>query len=94
MTDIRERALDRLERLIGEAQEAGDAPRATAISCLTALEGLGWRPTEARPAADWKLHGTGTGPSGSTRALLEQARERADQATAELRRDDPPKDVA
>ena len=63
MTDTRERAIDTLERLIREGQENDSYPRAVAAECLTVLEGQGWRPTEARPAADWRQHGTGTDPS-------------------------------
>lgn len=53
---VRERALKLLERHIAEGCGAGDAAAATARECLVALEGLGYRPTEARPAADWRIH--------------------------------------
>jgi hypothetical protein len=38
---------------------------------LLILRGRGWRPTAARPASDWRMHGTGGGPSEETRAALE-----------------------
>ena len=81
----RERALTILARIIAADQDAD--PDCTARECLVALEGLGYRPTEARPAADWKHHGTGTGPSEETRALMEAARERSAEATTRLRPD-------
>lgn len=74
MTAPREQALKLLERHIGNARENGDDPEATARECLVALEGIGWRPTEARPAADWRLQGSGTGPSEETRSALEALR--------------------
>lgn len=79
----RDRALELLRRIIAEADDA-DAD-CTALDCLVALEGLGYRPTEARPPADWKLHGTGAEPSGETRALMEAAKERSAAAAAKLR---------
>lgn len=82
----RDRALELLRRIIADNTEA-DA-ECTARECLVALEGLGYRPTEARPAADWKLHATGTGPSEETRAQLDEARRRAAEAAARLHEQD------
>lgn len=76
----RDRALELLRRIIADNTEAD--PECTARECLVALEGFGYRPTEARPPADWKLHGTGTGPSEETRAELESAKQRAAEAAA------------
>ena len=59
MTD-RERALELLTRIV-TANDSAD-PGCTARECLLAMEGLGYRLTEARPAAEWKLHGTGSEP--------------------------------
>ena len=79
----RDRALELLRRIIAEADGADS--ECTARECLVALEGLGYRPTEARPPADWKLHATGSGPSEATRAQLDEARQRAAEAAARLR---------
>lgn len=81
----RDRAIELLTRIV-TANENAD-PGCTARECLVALEGLGYRPTEARPPADWKLHGTGTGPSDATRAELAEARQRAATAAAKFRED-------
>lgn len=94
MTAVRERALALLERHIGNGRQDGADPAVTARECLVALEGLGYRPTEARPAADWKRHGTGTKPSGAIRAELDAAKARAAEAAAATRRNDPPRDAA
>ena len=88
MTATRERALELLERHISNGRQENDDPGVTARECLVALEGIGYRPTEARPAADWRLHGTGTGPSEATRAELEAAKQRAAEATARFREDE------
>jgi hypothetical protein len=82
----RDRALELLTRLITENTDAD--PGCTARECLVAIEGLGYRPTAARPPAEWKLHGTGTGPSEETRAELEAAKQRAAEATARFRDDE------
>jgi hypothetical protein len=74
MTASRDRALEALTRII---TANGDAdPGCTARECLVALEGLGYRPTEARPASDWRPRGTAAGPSEATRAELDAARRR------------------
>lgn len=77
MTAPRELALEKLTRAIASGLEAGADPEITARDCLVALEGIGYRPTEAKPAADWRLRGTGrgAGPSEETRSALEAARE-------------------
>jgi hypothetical protein len=82
----RDRALELLRRIIAEADDA-DAD-CTARECMVALEGLGYRPTEARPPAEWKMHGTGTGPSEAVRAELEAAKARAAEAAARFRDED------
>jgi Holliday junction resolvasome RuvABC DNA-binding subunit len=74
VTDIRERAIDLLERHIRNGTEAAADPRVTARECLLALEGLGYRPTEARPAADWRMRQAGHDPSQDSRAALEAVR--------------------
>ena len=79
----RDRAVELLRRII--AENPGADHECTARECLVALEGLGYRPTEARPPADWKLHAAGTGPSEATRAQLDEARRRAAEAAARLR---------
>jgi hypothetical protein len=81
----RDRALELLERHIGNGRQDGADPAVTARECLLAMEGLGYRPTEARPAPDWKLRSTGGGPSEETRAELEAAKQRAAEATARFR---------
>lgn len=92
---VRERALELLERHISNGRVDGAAPAVTARECLVALEGLGYRPTAARPAADWKLRATtGTGLSEETRAELEAAKQRSAAAAAETRRNDPPRGAA
>ncbi|HEV2251847.1 MAG TPA: hypothetical protein VGS06_01510 [Streptosporangiaceae bacterium] len=88
MTAIRERALELLERHIANGREDGADPAVTARECMLALEGIGYRPTEARPAADWKLHAAGSGPSEATRALMDAAKERAAEAAARIREQD------
>lgn len=55
----RERALELLERQITGGRDVGADPAVTARECLVALEGLGYRPTEARPAVDWRVRGGG-----------------------------------
>ena len=79
MTD-RDRAVEALTRII-LANEGAD-PGCTARECLVALEGLGYRPTEARPAPDWKLRTPGPRLSEETRAELEAAKQRAAAAAA------------
>jgi len=91
---LRDRALSLLERHISNGKQDGADPWVTARECMEALEGIGYRPTEARPPADWKLRGTGGGPSEETRAEIEAAKQRALAAAAEQRRDDPPRDAA
>ena len=90
MTAIRERALELLERCISTGRQEDADPSVTARECLVALEGIGYRPTEARPAADWRLRaaGAGAGPSEATRAELEAAKQRAAEATARFREDE------
>ena len=85
MTD-RDRALELLTRIV-TANEGAD-PGCTARECLIAMEGLGYRPTEARPPADWKLHGTGAAPpSGLLRDLRAELDAKAERAAAERARD-------
>jgi hypothetical protein len=76
----RDRAIELLTRIV--TQNEGSDPGCTARECLVALEGLGYRPTEARPAPSWKLHGAGSGMSEETRAELAAAKQRAAEATA------------
>ena len=80
MTD-RERALELLTRIV-TANDGAD-PGCTARECLVAMEGLGYRPTEARPPAEWKLHGTGATPPADLlrdlRADLEAKRAAAER---------------
>ena len=81
MTD-RERALELLTRIV-TANDGAD-PGCTARECLVALEGLGYRPTEARPAAEWKLHGTGSAPPADLlRDLRADLDAKAERAAAE-----------
>ena len=64
MTD-RERALELLTRIV-TANDGAD-PGCTARECLVALEGLGYRPTEARPSPAWdRQHAGGTPPDAAT----------------------------
>ena len=81
----RDRALELLTRIVTENE--GADPGCTARECLVALEGLGYRPTEARPAADWRHQGGGTGPSEEFLAAKRELAER-------LARRDPPGDAA
>ena len=86
MTD-RERALELLTRIV-TANDGAD-PGCTARECLVALEGLGYRPTEARPAAEWKIHGTGAKPPADLlRDLRADLEAKAAQAAAERNRED------
>jgi len=90
----RDRALALLERHISNGRQEDTHPSVTARECLLALEGLGYRPTAARPAADWKSRAAGTKPSEAIRAELEAAKQRAAEAAAALREGDPPRDAA
>ena len=91
MTD-RERALELLTRIV-TANDGAD-PGCTARECLVAMEGLGYRPTEARPAADWRHQGGGTGPTDEWRqARAELERHRTEIAEGIARFNEPP-DVA
>ena len=86
MTD-RERALELLTRIV-TANDGAD-PGCTARECLVAMEGLGYRPTEARPPAEWKLHGTGAEPPADLlRDLRADLNAKAAQAAAERDRND------
>jgi hypothetical protein len=87
VTAIRERALELLERLITRGREDDADPGVTARECLLALEGIGYRPTEARPAADWRLHGTAAEPSEETRAAMEAARAKCAVSPTRVHRD-------
>ena len=81
MTD-RERALELLTRIV--TANDGTDPGCTARECLVALEGLGYRLTEARPPAEWKLHGTGSAPpAGLLRDLRADLDAKAERAAAE-----------
>jgi len=90
----RDRALELLERHISNGRQEATHPSVTARECLLALEGLGYRPSAARPAADWKSRAAGTKPSEAIRAELEAAKERSLAAAAEQRRNDPPRGAA
>jgi hypothetical protein len=94
VTGIRERAVDELERRIRHGEEAAADPRVTASECLLALEGLGYRPTEARPAADWRIRQTGADPSDETRAALEAAKARCAVSPTRVHSAEPPGDAA
>ena len=87
MTD-RERALELLTRIV-TANDGAD-PGCTARECLVALEGLGYRPTEARATVEWKLHGATSGPPPADllRDLRADLDAKAAQAAAERNRDD------
>ena len=86
MTD-RERTLELLTRIVS-ANEGAD-PGCTARECLVAMEGLGYRPTEARPAADWKHHGTGAAPPADLlRNLRADLDAKAERAAAERARNE------
>jgi hypothetical protein len=74
VTAPRERALELLERHITSGREENADPGVTARECLLALEGIGYRPTEARPPADWRLHGAAADPSEETRSALAAVR--------------------
>ena len=81
MTD-RERALELLTRIV-TANDGAD-PGCTARECLVAMEGLGYRPTEARPPAEWKLHGTAAEPPADLlRDLRADLHAKAERAAAE-----------
>ena len=82
----RERALELLTRIVTEND--GSDPGCTARECLVALEGLGYRPTEARPAPAWKSNGGGSAMSEATRAAVEEAKQRAAAAAARFRDDE------
>ena len=86
MTD-RERALELLTRIV-TANDGAD-PGCTARECLVALEGLGYRLTEARPPAEWKLHGTAAKPPADLlRDLRADLDAKAERAASERNRDD------
>jgi hypothetical protein len=86
MTD-RERALELLTRIV-IANEGAD-PGCTARECLVALEGIGYRPTEARPAADWRPHGgTSKPPADLLRELRADLDAKAARAADERSRED------
>ena len=86
MTD-RERALELLTRIV-TANDGAD-PGCTARECLVALEGLGYRLTEARPSVEWKIHGTGAKPPADLlRDLRADLDAKAERAAAERDRDD------
>lgn len=85
----RERALELLERFIRDGRRDDADPAATARECLLALEGLGYRPTEARPAADWRTRGTGSEPGEDYRAALAEIRRKAARSARELGHDVP-----
>lgn len=70
MTAIRDRAVEALTRIITANQDPDTYPRATALECVAAMEGLGYRPTEARPPASWnRQHGGGAPASDEFRAI-------------------------
>jgi hypothetical protein len=94
MTETRERALELLERHISNGRQDGTDPAVTALECMVALEGLGYRPTAAKPIADWKLRAAGPAMSEETRAEVEALKQRSAEAAAEQRRNDPPRDAA
>lgn len=86
MTD-RERALELLTRIV-TANDGAD-PGCTARECLVALEGLGYRPTEARPAVEWKIYGAGAKPPADLlRDLRADLEAKAGRAAAERFGDD------
>ena len=69
MTDATNRAVAAITRTIGQ----GGDPTWTAHAILTALRGLGWRPTEAQAPPDWRNpHQLPTPPSAEY--LAERAR--------------------
>ena len=83
----RDRALEALTRIIAANGDAD--PGCTARECLVALEGLGYRTTEARPAAEWKHRGTGAKPPASLlRDLRADLDAKAERAAAERDRND------
>lgn len=85
----RDRALELLTRIITGNEDAD--PGCTARECLVALEGLGYRPTEARPVADWRRHGDGSGPTDEWRqARAELERRRTEIAEGIARFNEPP----
>jgi hypothetical protein len=94
VTGARERAIDALARHITEAKGADADPRAQAAAALLELEALGYRPTEARPAADWRHKGTGSASAEVKRAAVETLKEACATATAGLRKNDTPQDGA
>ena len=88
MTDIRERAIELLERHITSGGEAAADPGVTARECLLALEGIGYRPTEARPAVDWRMRHAGHDPSEDSRAALEAVRAQCATSPTRVHRDE------
>ena len=94
MSDTRGHALELLERHISNGRQDGADPAVTARECMVALEGLGYRPTAARPIADWKLRAAGPAMSEETRAEVEALKQRSAEAAAEQRKHDPPRDAA
>jgi hypothetical protein len=86
MTD-RERALELLTRIV-TASDGAD-PGCTARECLVAMEGLGYRLTEARPTTGWKPRGTGGNPPADLlRDLRADLDAKAERAAAERDRGD------
>ena len=59
MTDHTDRAVAAITRTL---HQGGD-PTWTAHAILTALRGLGWRPTNIEPPPDWQQHGTPAPPT-------------------------------
>ncbi len=62
MTDATERAVAAITRTIGQ----GGDPTWTAHAILTALRGLGWRPTNAQAPLDWRTTVHAVPPSAPT----------------------------
>ncbi len=65
--------MDTLERFIRNGLGEESYPRAIAAECLTALEGQGWRPTEAKPPP-LRNPGGGAEPPEEWRKNLEAIR--------------------
>ena len=73
MTDATARAVAAIDRILAKAHSDGADPTWTAHAILTALRGLGWRPTEAGTPPDWRNpHQLPTPPSADY--LAERAR--------------------
>ena len=73
MTDAPDRTVAALVRILVWARDAPADEDITARHILTALRGLGWRPTEAQPAPDWKQRDV-TPADPSPEYLAERAR--------------------